>query len=621
MNRHYVFISTFCLFLLSGCATDFAQRHKYLGETYKAESYSQKGQHKQAAYLYQALANRKPARQNDYNLLAAEAFLQSGDSASAQSITNSINLNVLTAEQRNKLNLVVIQINLSNGETEEALRKLSLTQPYSLSSADQITFYQSLAFAHSLTGKPLHSVQARIQLTPLLDYQQRQENDTVILDTLLLLSPQTLSLQQPATHNILGGWMALAKLLKHKKTNQNPAEFQLALDEWQRLFPQHPAEIDFIDSYSAVASSNIQNTFTLPATLALLLPESGRFAKAAETIKAGFMAAYHHSGVDFQPSIRFYDSSIGSSVNLYHQAVSEGAELIIGPLAKDKIEELALGTELTTPVLALNHIPNLAKSNLFQFGLSPIDAAKQISSQASSKGVKKILILTPESSRGHRTADYLSEYWQTTGGTVLETQHYNTKGGDFSKSIKNLLNLDESLIRYKKLSRFLAKGIEHVERRRTDVDAIFLSASAQKARSIYPQLRFYRATQVPVYASPQIYSGQSNPSADIDLNSITFCDIPWLFPEVYTGELSQESLRDNWQHKPSKYLRLIALGIDSFNIISKLEGIANIPYAGATGTLSLDTENRITRQLVCAKFIKGRPVVQETVNSDTTFAY
>jgi outer membrane PBP1 activator LpoA protein len=160
-----------------------------------------------------------------------------------------------------------------------------------------------------------------------------------------------------------------------------------------------------------------------------------------------------------------------------------------------------------------------------------------------------------------------------------------------------------------------------VERRRTDVDAIFLSASTQKARSIYPQLQFYRATQVPVYASPQIYSGQPNPSADIDLNSITFCDIPWLFPEIYSGELSQESLRDSWQHKPSSHLRLIALGIDSFNIISKLEGINNTPYAGATGTLSLNMENRITRELVCAKFIKGRPVLQKTVNSGTNFGF
>ncbi len=615
MNRHYLFTACFLLLFLSGCTSNFTQGRNYLNEAFEAESFTQQGLHKQAAYSYQALARNKPARQIDYNLLAAEAYSQSGDSLAAQSITNAIKPNLLTPKQRAKFNLVLIQIALSNGETEKALGLFNKTQVYNLNHADQITFYQSLAFTHSLMGKPLHSVQARTQLTPLLDPQKSHENNKVILDTLFLLPTKTLSLQQPPSYKALGGWMALAKILKRKKSTHNATEYQLALDEWRQFFPQHPANAELIQSFSEpMAVSSLHNTFTLPTTLAILLPESGRFAKAAATIKSGFMAAYQQSASDFQPSIRFYDSSNNNSVNLYHQAISEGAELVIGPLSKNKIEELALGTELTVPVLALNHVPNLVKSNLFQFGLSPIDAAKQLATQASSKGFNNILILAAESKRGHRSADYLSNYWQATGGTVLETQYYNTKGGDFSKSIKNLLNINESESRYKKINRFLSRGIEHVERRRTDVDAIFLSASAKKARSIYPQLQFYRATQVPVFASPQIYSGQVNPAADRDLNSITFCDIPWLFPEIYSGALSQESLQANWQGKSSSHLRLVALGIDSFNIISKLENITNEPYAGATGTLSLNMENRITRQLVCAKFIKGRPVLQNTAN-------
>jgi outer membrane PBP1 activator LpoA protein len=616
MNRHNVILSIFCLFLLSGCASKkIVHRYQYVNESIKAEYYSQSGQHKQAGSLYQALAKTKPARQNEYNLLAAEAYLQSGDSLLAQSVTDSLSPN-LTTEQRNKLNLILIQISLSNGETEKALSQLSVTQPHSFNSADQVTYYQSLAFAHSLTGNPLQSVKARIQLTPLLQSTQLHENNKVILDTLLLLPSQTLSLQQAPAPDILSGWMALAKLLKTNKSNQNSAEFQIALSEWRLLFPQHPANTGFLQSYFE-STENLKNNFKMPSAIALLLPESGRFAKAAETIREGFMAAYHQSQTGFQPSIRHYDSSTGSSVNLYHQAIAEGAELVIGPLSKNNIQELALETELSVPVLALNHIPNLAKDNLFQFGLSPIDEAKQIASQATSHGIKKVLLLTPDSRKGSRTADDLTEYWQETGGTVLETQHYNTKGGDFSASIKNLLNLDEGQYRYSKLRRLLSRRIEYIGRRRKDVDAIFLSASPQKARSIYPQLQFYRATQVPVYASPQIYSGEPNPSADIDLNGIIFCDIPWLFPDSYPGELSQESMRDSWQNRPSKYLRLIALGIDSFNIIAELDDISSIPYAGATGTLSLDMENRITRQLVCAKFINGRPVLQEPVNTET----
>jgi len=607
MNRHYVALSSFCLFLASGCATESTQRYQFMNENVMAESFTQNGQHKQAASLYQTLATSKPEQRNEYNLLAAESFIQSGDTPSAESVLASIDTQTLNAEQRNRLNLIFIQIDLSRGETEKALTKLNITQPYQLSTSNQIIFYQSLAFAHSLSGKLLQSADARIKLTPLLQFNEQQyENNRVILNTINLISPQELRLLPTTANDTLSSWVVLAKLLKHNKRNQNPMEFQVNLSEWQRLYPNHPADADFIDAYS----KGLSNTFNTPTSLAILLPESGRFAKAAEAIKIGIMAAYHQTSIDEQPSIRFYDSSMENIVSLYHLAISDGAQLVIGPLNKDNIQELALSTNLTIPVLALNHVNNLAKNNLFQFGLSPIDEVKQLVNKAQSDGIGKALILTPETNHGHRMADYLSEYWQESYNTVLETQHYNNKANDFSVSIKSLLNLDESQYRYRKTQQVLGRNIEFTERRRTDVDAIFLSATAQKARSIYPQLQFHRATQVPVYALPQVYSGEPNPSMDIDLNNINFCDIPWVFPDTYTGEQSKEALRDSWQHLPNKYLRLIALGIDSFNLNSKLEQLSSTPFSGATGSLSIDSENRITRQLICAKFIKGLPVVQ-----------
>ena len=623
MNRHYLLLTGFYLLLFTACATDPAQRHLYSKKAKQAESFMQKGQHKQAASLYQTLSKSEPAQRDQFNLLAADAFIKSGDIQAAKSHLETINTSLISAEQRNKMNLLYAQLSLSNGEAERALQKLSITQPYKLNPTDKITYYQSLAFAHSLTGNLLQSVQARIQLEPLLENtQQRNENNTVILNTLNLLPTQSLINNQPAPPDILGGWMALTRLLKTAKLNRDPAEFQTSINEWKRLFPQHPASSGFLQS----TLEGSKHSFKLPSAIALLLPESGRFAQAAQTIKKGFMAAYHHSGSGFQAPIRFYDSSSDSPANLYHRAVSEGAQLVIGPLSKDNIKSLALSTELTTPVLALNHIPNLAKDNLFQFGLSPIDEAKQIASKASQDGYTKVLLFTPDTKQGRRIADYLSEYWQETGGTLLESQVYNTRATDFSNPIKDLLNLGESRYRYNRLKRLLGLNIHFTERRRQDADAIFLSASAKKARSIYPQMQFYRATRLPVYATSNIYSGQINPSLDIDLNNINFCDIPWLFSQAYLGELSQESMRSTWQHLPGRYLRLVALGIDSFNIIPHLGQLNSTPYSGATGTLSLNRENRITRELVCAKFIDGKPELQDFaiepgINDDQNIIY
>ncbi len=616
MNRHHLILSSFCILLLStSCAIEPNQHPLSTDTAIQAQSFSQQGQHKEAAHLYQTLAETEPKYNNSYRLLAADALIQSGDSSAAQSHIDLINPGELNAEQRNKLNLLRVQIDLSNGNPEQALERLNNTQPFHLNSADQIIFHQSLAFAYSLTGELFQSVQSRIELDALLQStEQRQANNTVILDTLGLLPVQALAEQTPSTPYLLKGWMSLAKLLKHEKFSLSPSEFEQALIEWQRLFPQHPA----IDGFLQSQSSALQNSYNRPSSIALLLPESGRYAKAASAIKSGFISAYRQAENGFQPSLRYYDSSANNILNLYYQAIAEGAELVIGPLSKDNIQNLALGPELPAPVLALNHIPNLAKNNLFQFGLSPIDENRALTEKAFQDGIENILILVPDNKKGYRTAAYMEQYWQEKGGTVLEIQHYNSRQSDFSQPIKKLLNLNESKSRFRKLSQFLGRNINFNERRRHDVDAIFISASAKKARSLYPQIRFHRATDIPVYASPQVYSGSPNPSADIDLNSIIFCDIPWVFAELYSGELSQQALRDSWLQMPAQYLRLHALGIDAFNIIDHLGAMTESTYPAATGGLALNTENRITRQLACAQFVKGQIVLQSEMQQSET---
>jgi len=612
MNRHCLMFFTCCLLLLAGCATEITQRHLSLNDALLAHSSMQKGQHKHAAGLYQALAKSEPAHQDAFNLLSAEAFFKSGDSLFAEKHITLINTATLSLEQRNRLNLLAAQISLSHGQAETATDQLSIITAYALKLKNKIAFYQSLAFAHSLTGHPLQSAQARIQLTPLLENKEhRQENHQVILNTLKPLSSQTLILQQPPAPDVLGGWMAMAQLLKTRKSSHDLAEFQANLSAWKQLFPQHPAT-DFLHTFSP---ENIPHNFKQASAIALFLPESGRYAEAAQIIKEGFTTAYQQSL--YQPALRFYDSSAGSILHLYHQAIAEGAELIIGPLSKDKIDSLAVGTELTTPILALNHIPDLIKKNLLQFGLSPIDEARQVAIKARNDGHDKILLLTSESRQGQRMAQHFTEFWEAKGGTILETQVYNPKANDFSQPIKDLLNLEESKYRYRQLQQLLGSPLQFTERRRHDADALFLSTNPHTARSIYPQLRFYRATRLPVYAPPQIYSGQANPSQDLDLNSITFCDIPWLFSDAYQDELSLAALKDRGQSFSPKHPRLFALGIDSFNIIAHLGQLDNMPYAGATGSLSLNLENRITRQLVCAKFIDGIPVLQNFINTES----
>ncbi len=572
MKRYYLLYSSFYLIFLAGCAPNYSQQS--------------------------ALPSAKELANNP----------------TAQKIINTKRTAALSSQQRHKLNLLSAQVYLRNGHAEKALTKLSITDPYYLSEENKINYYKEKAFAYSLQNKEVESVKARIQLSQIIHTEeQRNENNIVILDGINRLSPQHLNFIQTEAPPALEGWLALSSIYKNQQNGQNP---QSSLAAWKQRYSKHPANSGFLLSYFNASSNSttvsIHNQpFTQVSSVALLLPQSGRYAKAAKAVKEGFINAYTLNQSGFQPILNFYDTASVDSSDLYQQAILEGAELIIGPLSKENIQNIAdHNVNLTTPILALNHIPNLVKNNLYQFGLSPIDESNQVANHARGRQIKRALLITPQTRKGERTSGLMEESWQALGGTLLEAQTYDPRKNDFSPPIKRLLNLDKSQSRYKQLKRVLGKNIKHKKRTRQDAGAIFLSASPKTARSIYPQLQFYGATKIPVYMVSQFYTGLANPSKNRDLNNITFCDIPWLFPTAYSGSLDHASLKHVWRKFPNKHLRLIALGMDAFNLIGHLNGLTSAPYSGTTGTLSLNAENRVTRELVCAKFINGEAILQ-----------
>ncbi len=618
MSRQFLFFLFSIPLLISACAPKSTKPVKpparvetvqpadpFSKDTAKAQQMMRSGNPKEAAEIYQQLAASPSSHQNRFRLLAADALLQSGEVVEAKTYADSIDPGMLSGQQRSRLNLIFAQINLSSGSAEKAIHYLDLVPAHQLNSIDRVTYHQSRAFAYSLSGQLIKSAEERIKLSELInDPQQLNQNYSAILETLTLLPVDTLRNSQPPAPNQLGGWMALAAVIKLK--NKNPEGFESAIRYWRYDYPGHPANSAFLDHYLAKS----RHDFLLPESIAVFLPATGPYARAARAIQEGFMAAYHRQEItSFSPQIRFYDTESSDPVTLYRQAQAGGAELIIGPLDKNRITLLAESIPLEIPVLALNHIPGLDKDNLYQFGLSPIDDVEQVTSKARMEGHRNALILVPETQLGERIGNLYAEYWQGDDDVVLDTQTYNPKSNDFSQPIKHFLNLDESEQRYKKIRR-LIPSVKFSPRRRHDVDVIFFNASPNSARLVNPQLQFYRAKNVPIYATHHLYSGLPDSSSDRDLNGITFCDIPWLFNSAYSGDLSQESLYEITRQFPRAYLRLIALGIDSYNLIPHLDEMDISPYSGATGNLMLSENHRIQRNLVCARFTQGIPESQ-----------
>ncbi|MBK8816602.1 MAG: penicillin-binding protein activator [Methylococcaceae bacterium] len=488
---------------------------------------------------------------------------------------------------------------LSFGEAEFAANKLKAIDIGQLSIGDKIKFYQSSAFSYSLTGNLLESAKARIALDPLLTKAvERKKNQSLILESLGLLPESIFHNPQNQTAG-LPEWFAAAKILSTR--NQNPASFNASLSAWRAANSQHPANI-----YLTNIENKPEDSGLMPKSIAVLLPESGPFTDAGKAVKAGFLAAHSRDNSSNKPVLRFYDTEKSKIGDVYRNAVSEGAKLVIGPLNKESIQRLADSAPLTIPVLALNHVPDLNKQNLYQFALSPMDDVAEITQKAASDGHKKALLLVPENEQSKRLVSYFTSSWQNQNGSILAKKSYNPKSDDYSSVIKKLLNVAESEDRFRKVLSYYPAA-KSVPRKRQDADVLFLSAYSKEGRIINSQLQLQQAGNLSVYAMPTIFSGIVDSIGDNPLNGITFCDMPWLFDAAYSGDLSMTALRETWSQFPNTYIRLLAMGIDAYHLGAKLSTLTASPYPGATGNLTMANGNRIKRALVCAKFNMGQP--------------
>ena len=95
----------------------------------------------------------------------------------------------------------------------------------------------------------------------------------------------------------------------------------------------------------------------------------------------------------------------------------------------------------------------------------------------------------------------------------------------------------------------------------------------------------------------------------INLNN-TFFNVIYSFfaanlPPVY------KQINKLWPNSFANYPRLYALGVDAYNLASKLNAFLNSAQykLGASGQLYLDRFNHIYRQLEWAKMQNGKPVI------------
>jgi outer membrane PBP1 activator LpoA protein len=321
-----------------------------------------------------------------------------------------------------------------------------------------------------------------------------------------------------------------------------------------------------------------ERVFLTEPHAAVILPlQSNAFGRHADSVRLGVFAA---AGLqpDRLPVMVYATTEEPERIlEAYERAVSGGASAVIGPLTRNGVSALAASARISVPTIALNvpdtdvRLPPL----MYVFGLQIESEARQVAKYAFEQGGRSVFIVTRDTALDRRIAQAFTEQWRTLKGKVAEQFVYTTE-------VATPARLRERLLA-------------------TSADTIFLSLDAPRARFVRP----YLGSKQTIYATSLVFTSNAGAMDLYDLEGVRFLDMPWLLQPDHPAVMSY--LRTDVQGAALDQERFYALGIDAFRIaLALLENPGwRGPLDGVTGTISLDSGQHFSRQLVPAQFAGG----------------
>ncbi len=583
-----------------------------------AEKAERTGDYVRAAQEYERAAEQAEDRQKQsLQLKAIETLVKAGQIAEARVKIQAIDGARLDPALRARKLIIEARIASDSGAHDDALRFLNQAQrTRNLDPALLADIYRVRTAAKLGLGDPIGAAKNLIVREQyIVGKDAIADNQLRLWEILNSLPRATLKREMQASADpVLTGWIALA--IEVIENSGRAGLLAKSIRVWKETYPDHPAS----DSLLVELASSKPGLIGRIDRIALLLPLSSNYANLAQAVRDGVLAMDAANADPDKPKIKIYDIGGNSSraPEYYAQAISDGTQLIIGPLGRQAVDAVVKEVDLAVPTVLLGNTREDSEplpGYVFQFGLPPEQEARQAAERAYLDGYRQAAVLYANTDWGERLLKAFATHWQQLGGIMLASVPYNPAQNDQSKPIKQLLNITQSEARQRTLEARLGMTLKLEPRRREDVDFIFLVADAKRARLIKPQLNFYRALNVPVYATSSVFTGKVDPVRDTDLDGITFGDMPWIL--VNDGKIQdlRQALERNRPYAHSPLDRLFALGMDSYSIIPHLNRISTedaARFSGVTSGLSVGRDGRLQRQLLWAKFSRGKPKLLDT---------
>ena len=292
-----------------------------------------------------------------------------------------------------------------------------------------------------------------------------------------------------------------------------------------------------------------------PRLIALVLPlETPAYARAADAVRAGFLAAAEAAGMGNRCVVIGHRED--GVIPAFDAARERGVRVIVGPLVRDDLKTLAIAGGEWPTTIALNQLDDGAAlpPNTWSLALTVESDARVLARRAFRDGVKAIDIVEGESALMHRLAGAFAVEWTAAGGAA-------PSGYDVTAAPDSLIALRKSLV----------KALP---------DAVVLALDGERAALVKPYVG-----SITAYASGLTFERPPAFGAR-DLDDVRVVDIPW----ILTPDAPELARLPRREFSNAALTRLYALGLDAFRVAEAFVEAppSRLEFDGAIGHLALD---------------------------------
>ena len=310
-------------------------------------------------------------------------------------------------------------------------------------------------------------------------------------------------------------------------------------------------------------------------SIALILPlDVPAYARAAEAVRAGFLAAAEKAGA--QAKVMVISHKEDGVLGAFELARSRGVRIVVGPLLRDDLKTLAIADPEIPWTIALNQLEDRSSlpPAVYSFALTIDSDARVLARQAQFEGVRAIDVISGDTPLMKRFAAAFASEWISGGGSAPADLRLDPAPDGLAQLRRNLV--------------------------RASPDAVLLAIDGNQAALVKSFAGLIRA-----YASGLLFD-RPDSAVVRDLNDVRVVELPW----IVTPDAPQIAAYPRRDFASAPLDRLYALGLDAFRIAQSFapDPPTQFVFEGATGHVELNAGHVFVREGQLAVYRDGRLV-------------